>query len=116
MWSGMEDLSQTLSCLSALSQETRLRAFRALMEAGRDGMAAGDLSEALKVAPNSLSTHLAVLCRSGLVSVQRKGRYKIYKAQITAINGLLSSLVETCCHGHPEVCGMLATLETTACT
>ena len=107
----MDDLTQTLERLSALSQETRLRAFRALMEAGSAGMAAGDLSNILNVAPNSVSTHLAVLCHAGLVSVERKGRFKIYRAEIGAINGLLTSLVETCCHGHPEVCGMLASLE-----
>jgi len=111
----MEDLSQTLARLSALSHETRLRAFRALMEAGADGLAAGVLAENLDVAPNNLSAHLTILCHSGLVSVQRQGRYKIYQAQISAINAMLSSLVETCCHGHPEVCGMLAELEAPAC-
>ena len=111
----MDDLTQTLERLSALSQETRLRAFRMLMEAGSAGMAAGDLSDALQVAPNSVSTHLAILCHAGLVSVKRKGRFKIYQAQISAINELLSSLVETCCHGHPEVCGMLASLESSDC-
>lgn len=111
----MEDLSQTLARLNALSQETRLLAFCALMEAGTDGIAAGVLAEQLNVAPNSLSVHLGILCQSGLVTVERKGRFKIYTAQIEAINALLSSLVETCCHGHPEVCGMLATLETPSC-
>lgn len=111
----MENLSSTLSRLSALSHETRLRAFRALMEAGTDGLAAGVLAQRLDVAPNSLSAHLTILCHSGLVSVQRQGRYKIYQAQIDAINAMLSSLVETCCHGHPEVCGMLAELKTPMC-
>jgi len=110
----MDDLSKTLSALSALSQETRLFAFRLLMEAGVQGMSAGILAQKLGVAPNNLSTHLTILVNSGLITVRRQGRYKIYQADVTAINALLSSLVETCCHGHPEVCGMLASLEETA--
>ncbi|MEM7767913.1 MAG: metalloregulator ArsR/SmtB family transcription factor [Pseudomonadota bacterium] len=106
----MTDFTETLKQLSALSQETRLLAFRALMEAGRDGLQAGAIAELLGLAPNKLSGHLGILVNSGLVSVQRDGRRMIYRAEIGAVNTLLSTLIETCCNGHPEVCTPLADL------
>lgn len=111
----MVDFTDTLKQLSALSQETRLLAFRALMEAGQDGMQAGAIAEALGLAPNKLSGHLAILVNSGLVNVERDGRRMIYRAEIGAVNQMLSTLVESCCHGHPEVCAPLAGLRHVKC-
>ncbi len=82
------------------------------MTEGEAGMRAGVLADKLGVAANSLSMHLNILTQSGLVTVRRDGRYKIYCANIEAINGLLTSLVETCCNGHPEVCGIMESLST----
>lgn len=111
----MIDLSDTLKQLSALSQETRLLTFRALMEAGHEGMQAGAIAAHLEVAPNSLSSHLNILVNSGLVSVQRDGRRMIYRAEFEAVNEMFSSLVETCCHGRPEICASLAKLNAASC-
>ena len=111
----MTDLTDTLKQLSALSQETRLLTFRALMEAGEDGMQAGAIAEYLDLAPNKLSGHLTILVNSGLVSVKRDGRHMIYRAEIEAVNQLLSMLVENCCHGRPEVCVPLAELRCLNC-
>lgn len=102
-----QNLDQTVSMLGALAQETRLKAFRMLMSEGEAGLAAGELARALDVAPNNLSVHLGVLSQAGLVSVRRQGRYQIYTAQINAVNELLTSLVETCCDGHPDVCRLV---------
>lgn len=104
----MTDLHDTLRKLSALSQEIRLLAFRALMEAGGDGMQAGAIADSLALAPNKLSGHLTILVNSGLISVERDGRRMIYRADIRSVNRLFASLVEHCCHGHPEVCAPLA--------
>ncbi|MEL6687484.1 MAG: metalloregulator ArsR/SmtB family transcription factor [Pseudomonadota bacterium] len=111
----MAELDLTLRQLSALSQETRLLTFRALMEAGTDGMPAGAIAEHLSLAPNKLSGHLSILANSGLVTVEKDGRKMIYRAEIEAVNSLLSSLVENCCHGHPEVCAPLADLSDISC-
>lgn len=111
----MTQLEITLKQLSALAQETRLLTFRALMEAGKEGMKAGAIAEHLNLAPNKLSGHLSILVNSNLVSVERDGRRMIYRAEIKAVNSLLSSLVENCCHGHPEVCAPLAGLGDLAC-
>ena len=105
-----QNLGNTVSMLNALAQETRLKAFRSLMAAGHEGLAAGKLAESLGVAPNNLSVHLSVLSHAGLISVKRAGRFQIYSANISAINTLLTSLVETCCGGHPDVCKLVNTL------
>jgi len=109
------DLSDTLGQLSALAQNTRLQTFRALMEASPDGMQAGAIADHLGLAPNNLSGHLTILVNSGLVSVERDGRRMIYRAEIKAVNALLATLVQNCCHGRPEICAPLAELSCPSC-
>ena len=111
----MTDFTLTLKQLSALSQETRLLTFRALMEAGQTGLQAGIIAEYLNLAPNKISGHLNILTSSGLINVERNGRHKIYRADIAAVNKLLSTLVENCCHGHPDICAPLAELRSVSC-
>jgi len=111
----MTDLTITLKQLSALSQETRLKTFKMLMETGPEGIQAGVIASTLEVAPNSLSAHLNILTNAGLVNVERQGRHMIYRPNISAVNSMLSSLVENCCNGHPEVCGSLAELQSITC-
>lgn len=112
----MTDLHETLKQLSALAQETRLLTFRALMEVAGEGLQAGAIAEQLGLAPNKLSGHLNILVNSGLISVERDGRRMIYRAEINTVNELFATLVENCCHGHPEVCGPLNELKSSACS
>lgn len=88
-----------LRSLGALAQEHRLAAFRLLVQAGPDGMAAGALAEALGIPASSLSFHLAQLSHAGLVSQRRASRSIIYAADYGAMNGLLTYLTENCCAG-----------------
>lgn len=85
--------------LAALAQEHRLAAFRLLVQAGPEGMAAGALAEALGIPASSLSFHLAQLSHAGLVSQRRVSRSIIYAADYAAMNVLLSYLTENCCAG-----------------
>ena len=85
--------------LGALAQEHRLAAYRLLVQAGPDGLAAGALAEALGIPASSLSFHLAQLSHAGLVSQRRVSRSIIYAADFAAMNGLLSYLTENCCAG-----------------
>lgn len=85
--------------LGALAQEHRLAAYRLLVQAGPDGMAAGALAEALGIPASSLSFHLSQLSHSGLVSQRRVSRSIIYAADYAAMNGLLSYLTDNCCAG-----------------
>ncbi len=111
----MSETQKTIEQLSALAQETRFSVFQALMRAGKSGLSAGSIAKALNVAPNTLSSHLAILNRAELTSVTREGRSLIYKARIAGVNHLLSSLVEDCCDGHPEVCVTMTELSEETC-
>lgn len=96
-----------LEALAALGQETRLDVFRLLVKAGKEGMTAGGISDALDVRPNTLSTHLGILSRSGLVHAERDGRSIIYSADLTAMRDLLAYLLQDCCGGNPDLCAPL---------
>ncbi|MCB2052240.1 MAG: helix-turn-helix transcriptional regulator [Novosphingobium sp.] len=90
-----------IRALSALSQEHRLAAFRLLVEAGSEGIAAGTLAERLDVPASSMSFHLAQLANAGLVTQRRESRSIIYAADYGAMNALMGYLTENCCGGAP---------------
>ena len=83
--------------LTALAQESRLMIFKRLVEAGEDGLAAGELSEELAIPSPTLSFHLKDLSQSGLIDSRREGRSIIYKANYQSINELVSYLKQNCC-------------------
>jgi len=85
--------------LAALAQENRLDAFRLLVEAGPDGLAAGEIAEELDLAPNTLSFHFEKLRHAALVTVKREGRSLIYAARYDTMNDLLGYLTANCCKG-----------------
>jgi ArsR family transcriptional regulator len=96
--------NEALNALSALGQETRLDVFRLLVKAGKEGMTAGAISEALEVRSNTLSTHLGALSRSGLVQAERDGRSICYRASLETMHILVTYLLQDCCGGNPELC------------
>ncbi|MCR9112419.1 MAG: metalloregulator ArsR/SmtB family transcription factor [Rhodobacteraceae bacterium] len=98
------DKSNALAAFSALSQPTRLDVFRLLIRAGKAGMAAGEIAEALDVKQNTMSANLSVLHQAGLVHSTREGRSIRYAANLDATRGLIAFLVEDCCGGHPDQC------------
>ncbi len=85
--------------LAALAQVQRLRAFRALVVAGLDGLTPGALAETLGMSPSALSFHLKELAHAGLVSSEPSGRYLVYRANFEQMNALLGYLTEHCCQG-----------------
>lgn len=97
--------SQALSAFAALSQETRLRVLRHLVQAGPAGLAAGAIAAAMDVSPSNLSFHLKELERAGMVAQRRAARSIIYAANYDTLGALVRFLVEDCCNGHPGVCG-----------
>ena len=98
------DKDRALTAFSALAQPTRLDVFRLLMRAGDDGMAAGEIAEALDVKQNTMSANLAVLHQAGLVCNTREGRSIRYYADLDGTRGLLGFLMEDCCGGNPDLC------------
>ncbi len=87
--------------LGALSQVHRLKAFRALVVAGRAGLTPGALAEQLSISPASMSFHLKELLHAELVSQTRDGRNLIYRASFDRMNGVLAFLTSNCCEGQP---------------
>ena len=93
------ETSSAVAALGALAQENRLDVFRLLVQAGPEGMAAGDVAERLKIPPPTLSFHLAQLRHAGLISMRREGRSLIYSADYDGMNALMAFLTENCCGG-----------------
>jgi DNA-binding transcriptional ArsR family regulator len=107
--------TDVVPALAALAHETRLAVFRRLVAAGPEGMAAGDIAAALDVAASTLSHHLAALDHAGLVSSTRRQRHIIYAIRIENVRGLIAFLVDDCCQGAPELCGISSRALETEC-
>ena len=95
---------QAIAALGALAQETRLAAFRLLVQAGPDGLPAGEIAEKLDLPASSLSFHLAQLAQAGMVVQLRAGRSLIYSIDFQSMNGLMAYLTENCCGGNASAC------------
>jgi DNA-binding transcriptional ArsR family regulator len=90
-----------ITALAPLAQDSRLAIFRALVQAGPAGLAAGRISELTGIAPSSLSFHLKELSHADMVRSQQAGRFVIYSANFSTMNALLGFLTENCCGGNP---------------
>jgi len=91
------DINDALLAFNALSQETRLRVFRLLVEYAPEGAPAGALSETLAIPHNTLSFHLSHMSKAGLVLSRRKGRSIIYSANFEFFTNLIRYMVKDCC-------------------
>ena len=97
------ETQEVIAALAALAQESRLAVFRALVQAGPEGMAATPIAELVGASPSSLSFHLKEMLHAGLVHSRQDGRFVIYSANYATMNGLIGFLTENCCGGNP--CG-----------
>jgi DNA-binding transcriptional ArsR family regulator len=101
------DTAAAILALAALAQPTRLDVFRLLVKREPQGLAAGDIAKEMAVPHNTLSTHLAILTRAGLVSSQRRGRSVVYRADLSTLQLVTLFLLQDCCGGEPELCASL---------
>lgn len=90
---------KVVEALTALAQTQRLRAFRALVVAGAEGLTPSTLADLLQIAPSALPFHLKALSHAGLVSAKASGRNLIYRAEFAHMNNLLTYLTQDCCQG-----------------
>lgn len=104
----METESAILS-LAALAQSTRLEAFRLLVRREPHGIPAGDIADQLAIPANTMSAHLAVLARAGLITSERRGRSILYRADLARLNALVLYLLKDCCEGRDDLCASLIT-------
>nr|WP_091146653.1 metalloregulator ArsR/SmtB family transcription factor [Novosphingobium sp. CF614] len=96
-----------IEALGALAHDTRLSVFRMLVKAGPDGLVAGAIAQAANVPPSTMSHHLGILERAGLVESERESRLVHYRADYDGMRRLLTFLMQDCCQGAPEMCGEL---------
>lgn len=99
------EAAAAVAAFGALAQETRLAVFRLLVQAGPNGLTAGEIAEALEVPASTMSHHLGIIERAGLAVSWRKSRSIVYAANYEGTRNLLAFLMEDCCQGRPEICG-----------
>jgi ArsR family transcriptional regulator, arsenate/arsenite/antimonite-responsive transcriptional repressor len=104
-----------LAALAALGQPTRLAIFRLLIRREPDGLAAGAIADAISCPHNTLSSHLSILARSGLVRGARDGRSIVYRADVEGMRALIAFLIRDCCDEHPDVCDFVGLVGDTCC-
>jgi len=101
------ETEEAILALAALAQSTRLEVFRLLARHEPEGLAAGDIARALAVPQNTMSSHLSILTRAGLVSSQRRSRSIVYRANLQCFQSVALFLLKDCCGGRPEICAPL---------
>jgi DNA-binding transcriptional ArsR family regulator len=95
---------QAIDALGALAQESRLAVLKLLVRAGEDETPAGEIARELRVPASTMSTHLAILERAGLIRSRREGRTIFYRADLDGMTDLMAFLIEDCCQGRAELC------------
>ena len=104
------DQSKAIEAFAALAQDTRMSIYRLLVKQANGTVRASEISEQLGIVPSTLSGHLAILKRSGLLKSVRHAREIRYSADIEAMNDLISFLLQDCCNGQMDNCGKILTL------
>jgi ArsR family transcriptional regulator len=99
--------TDAIAALAALAQATRLDTFRLLVKHEPEGVAAGELARQVGVPQNTMSAHLSILSRAGLIEGERHSRTIIYRANIKTFQELILFMMQDCCGGRPEVCASL---------
>jgi DNA-binding transcriptional ArsR family regulator len=93
------DTKAAVRSLAALAQDSRLEVFRLLVQAGPEGLAAGEIAERLGLPASTLSFHVKALSQAGLVESRQESRFIYYSARFAAMNDLIAFLGENCCGG-----------------
>jgi ArsR family transcriptional regulator len=109
------DSENAILALAALAQPTRLDVFRLLVRHEPEGLAAGDIAKTLAVPQNTMSSHLSILSRAGLVSARRFSRSIVYRADLTRLQAVVLFMLKDCCDGRPEICTPLVESLTPCC-
>lgn len=116
LYSGYMDNIEAIAALAALAQTTRLDTFRLLVQREPEGIPAGELARLLAVPQNTMSAHLSILSRAGLVSGERRSRSIIYRANLARLREMTLFLLMDCCGGRSDVCAPLLADLAPCCT
>ena len=98
------DTNQAIEAFSALAHETRLAVFKLLIKKGEQGLSAGKIAKEINVQPSTLTAHLHILKRSGLLQSVRQQQKIFYSVNIQNTQELIQFLTQECCSGNPEIC------------
>lgn len=109
------DNDSAIAALGALAQGTRLDGFRLLVRHEPQGLPAGEIARVLGVPQNTMSAHLAVMARAGLVRAARQGRSVVYRADLDGLRGLVLFLLTDCCAGNAALCAPLVAALSPCC-
>ena len=99
-----------IEAFGALAQVSRMSIFRLLVRVGPAGLPVGEISRRLDIVPSTLSGHLAVLKRSGLLTATRYQREIHYAANLSTVNDLVGFLLSDCCDGRLDNCSEILSL------
>ena len=110
------DDTAAINALTALAQPTRMRVFRHLMKIHPEGLPAGEIARLCGAPHNTMSTHLAILKRAGLISVTKESRSMRCRIDLDGFRALVSFLARDCCNGRPEICAPLLADDLVACS
>ena len=99
-----------IEAFAALAQESRMAIYRMLVRETPNGLPVGEISRKLNIVPSTLSGHLAVLKRAGLLNATRHQREIHYAANLDAMGDLVSFMLEDCCNGQVENCKEIVSL------
>ncbi|TAJ34119.1 metalloregulator ArsR/SmtB family transcription factor [Bosea sp. (in: a-proteobacteria)] len=106
---------QIILALAALAQQTRLDVFRLLVKHEPEGLPAGEVARRLAVPQNTMSAHLGILARAKLVRTERQSRSIIYRANLEAVQRLITFLLNDCCSGRTEICAPVVAALSACC-
>lgn len=81
----------------------RLKVIRHLVQAGPEGLSAGDIAEKVGASPSRASFHLSTLAEAGILRRERQSRTLRYSVDFNRIRELLSFLMEDCCGGSADL-------------
>ena len=101
------DEKDVIAALAALAQPTRLQTFRLLVRNEPKGVPAGELARLIEIPQNTMSAHLAILARAGLIAGERHSRTILYRANLDRFREMTLFLVKDCCGGRPDLCAPL---------
>jgi ArsR family transcriptional regulator len=101
------DTEEAIRAVAGLAQDTRLKTFKLLVKLEPEGLPAGEVARQMDVPQNTMSTHLGILARAGLVRSERRSRTILYRADLDRLRAMMLFLVKDCCEGRPELCAPL---------
>ena len=92
-----------LTAFASISSATRLRILKKLVEAGDDGLSAGEIAGAVDATPSRTSFHLSNMSEAGLVTSSRSARQITYRVNFETMGALLRYVLEDCCKNNATV-------------